>query len=169
MYINFCEGKVWKFGDNVSTDLIQPNRYFHLRSDLEELAKYTLIDANPEFAKKVQKGDIIVAGRNFACGSTRESAAVIIKLSGVEVILAKSFGRIFYRTGINNGMILIQCESDNIQAGEIILVDLEKGEVRKKDDPSFKIAFQLDDIQKKLFMEGGLLNYVEKYNNLPVG
>jgi len=98
------EGKVWKFGDDISTDHIAPGRLFHLRSNLEELAKHVLEDADPEFAKKVQRGDFVVGGNNFGLGSSREHAPTIIKMAGVSAVLAKSFARIFFRNSINVGL-----------------------------------------------------------------
>lgn len=119
-------GRVWKFGDNISTDHIAPGRYFHLRNNLEELAKHVLEDAMEDFAKKVQKGDIIVAGKNFGLGSSREHAARIIKIAGVSCIVAKSFARIFYRNAINVGLPVIELkEVDEINQGDELEIDLE--------------------------------------------
>src|SRR4030042_618768 len=97
-------GKAWKFGDDISTDLIAPGRLFHLRSNLPELAKHVLEDADPQFAQKMQSGDFVVGGNNFGCGSSREHAPTIIKLAGVSAVLAKSFARIFYRHSIHAGL-----------------------------------------------------------------
>lgn len=166
MIKNCCEGIVWKFGDNVSTDLIAPGRFLHLRQNPPEFAKHVLEDANPEFPRKVKKGDFIVAAGNFGCGSSREIAPLIIKLSGVGAILAKSFGRIFYRNAINNGMLVVQCDTDDIREGESLLIDIERGEVTKRGDPNFKINFRLEEIEKGILKEGGLLSYIEKYNSL---
>ena len=91
-------GRSFKFGDDISTDLIAPGRYFHLRSDLPELAKHVLEDADPEFASKIKEGDFVVAGKNFGLGSSREHAPAIMKIAGVGAVLAKSFARIFFRT-----------------------------------------------------------------------
>jgi len=160
------KGKVWKFQGHVSTDSIAPGRLIHLRSKPEEYAKHVLEDANPNFVKKVKKDDFIVAGNNFGCGSSREIAPLIIKISGVGAILAKSFGRIFYRNAINNGMLLIQCDTDQIHEGETLKINVDKGEITKKEDPQFKIYFKLGEVEKKILKEGGLLNYIEKYNSL---
>lgn len=166
MIKNYYKGKVWKFKDNVSTDSIAPGRLTYLRSNPEEYAKHVLEDANPEFPKKVKKGDFIVAGNNFGCGSSREIAPLIIKIAGVGAILAKSFGRIFYRNAINNGMLLIQCNTDSIQEGEIIIVNTDKGKITKEGDPNFKISFRLGEVEKRILKEDGLLNYIEKYDSL---
>src|SRR3990172_11872960 len=105
-------GKAWKFGDNISTDLIAPGRYFHLRSNLPELAKHVLEGARPEFASLVRSGDFVVVGENFGLGSSREHAPVIIKLAGTRAVLAKSFARIFYRNAINIGLPAIVVDTD---------------------------------------------------------
>ena len=97
------QGKGWKFGDDISTDLIAPGRLFHLRSNLQELAKHVLEDADPEFVKKISKGDFVVAGKNFGLGSSREHAPTIMKIAGISAVLAKSFARILYRKAINKG------------------------------------------------------------------
>src|SRR3989304_4200392 len=124
------KGSAWKFGDNISTDLIAPGRYFHLRSNLPEMAKHVMEDADPSFASKVNKGDFIVGGSNFGLGSSREHAPTIIKLAGVSAVLAKSFARIFYRNAINVGMPALICDTDKISAGGQLEVDLEKGEIK---------------------------------------
>lgn len=160
------EGKVWKFGDNVSTDSIAPGRLMYLRSNPEEYSKHVLEDANPDFSNNVKYGDFIVAGNNFGCGSSREIAPLIIKISGVAAILSKSFGRIFYRNAINNGMLLIECDTDKIYEGDVLFVDINKGEVRKKGDQSFKLSFNLQETEKTIINEGGLLEYITKYKSL---
>lgn len=160
------EGTSWKFGDNVSTDSIAPGRLLHLRSNPREYAKHVLEDARPEFTKNIKPGDFIVAGNNFGCGSSREIAPLIIKLSGVGAVLAKSFGRIFYRNAINNGMLLIDCNTDNIEDKDILSIDLNKGEIYKQDDPHFRETFNLQDTEKTIVDSGGLLNYIEEHGSL---
>jgi 3-isopropylmalate/(R)-2-methylmalate dehydratase small subunit len=160
------QGKVWKFSDNVSTDAIAPGRLLHLRSKPEEYAKHVLEDANSEFSSCVKKDDFIVAGNNFGCGSSREIAPIIIKISGVGAILAKSFGRIFYRNAINNGMLLIQCNTDTIEDGATLSIDTEKNEITKKGDSHFKKTFQLGEIEKRILEEDGLLAYIQKHKTL---
>ena len=160
-----CEGKAWKFGDNVSTDSIAPGRLTYLRSDPEEFSKHVLEDANPDFPKNVKPGDFIVAGNNFGCGSSREIAPLIIKIAGVAAVLAKSIGRIFYRNAINNGMLLIECDTDKISEGDILIVDMSKGEIRKKGDQSFKLSFKPQETEKAITNEGGLLEYIAKYKS----
>ena len=110
-------GRAWIFGDDISTDHIAPGRLFHLRTDLPELAKHVMEDADPEFAQKLSAGDFIVAGRNFGLGSSREHAPRIIKLAGVGAVLAQSFARIFFRNAINVGLPVLQCDTTGIEPG----------------------------------------------------
>ena len=119
------KGKAFKFGDDISTDHIAPGRLFHLRSNLPELAKHVLEDADPEFASKMSKGDFVVAGNNFGLGSSREHAPQIIKISGVGAVLAKSFARIFYRNAINIGLLLIECDTDKIDVNDELEIDVK--------------------------------------------
>ena len=124
------KGKAWKFGDDISTDHIAPGRYFHLRSDLPELAKHVLEDADPEFASKMSAGDFVVGGNNFGLGSSREHAPTIIHLAGVSAVLAKSFARIFFRNSINVGLPVLICDTDRIDAGDELEVDVETGKIK---------------------------------------
>jgi 3-isopropylmalate/(R)-2-methylmalate dehydratase small subunit len=160
------EGKAWKFGNDVSTDTIAPGRFFHLRSNPEEYAKHIFETASPEFADDVKQDDFVVAGSNFGCGSSREIAPLLIKISGVGAVLAKSFGRIFYRNAINNGMLLIQCDTDQIVEGDVLTVDTEKNQIKKKDAPGFEINFKLGEIEKRILNADGLLNLIEKEDAL---
>ncbi len=154
------KGKVWKFTDNIDTDVIIPGRYLRIFS-LDELASHTLEGIDPEFAKKVEKGDIIVAGKNFGCGSSREQAPVALKHLGVSAIIAKSFARIFYRNAINIGLPVIVAEI-NANNGDILEIDLETGTIiNQTKDQSFKFEpfkkFMLDILKK-----GGLVpHYLE--------
>ena len=138
----------------------------HLRSNPNEYAKHVLEDARPDFHENVKPGDLIVAGNNFGCGSSREIAPLIIKLSGVGAVLAKSFGRIFYRNAINNGMLLIECDTDSINEGDVLLIDMHKGKILKKDDQSFEIAFNLQKTEKTIIDKGGLLEYISTHGSL---
>ena len=123
------QGKTFKFGDDISTDHIAPGRLFHLRSNLPELAKHVLEDADPEFASKMSKGDFVVAGNNFGLGSSREHAPQIIKIAGVGAVLAKSFARIFYRNAINIGLPILECKeaAEEIRADDEVKVDFDTG------------------------------------------
>jgi 3-isopropylmalate/(R)-2-methylmalate dehydratase small subunit len=161
-------GKVWKFGDSVSTDTIAPGRYLSLRSNPPEFAKHVLEAARPEFPKNVQKGDFMVAGKNFGCGSSREIAPIIIKISGVGAIIAQSFGRIFYRNAVNNGMLLIQCDTNLLNEGDLITVDIQKGETRREGDADFVLRFALPEKEVKIIEAGGLLSYIDKFHSLNI-
>ncbi len=155
------EGKVWKFGDNIDTDVIIPGRYLRTFS-LDELASHAMEGVDPDFAKNVEEGDIIVADDNFGCGSSREQAAVVLKHLGVSAIVAKSFARIFYRNAVNIGLPVIAADID-AKNGDILDIDLENGVITNKTiDKSFKIEsfkkFMLD-----ILKQGGIVShYLEK-------
>lgn len=156
-------GKAFKFKDNISTDHIAPGRLFHLRSNLEEFAKHVLEDADPTFASKMNKGDFVVAGNNFGLGSSREHAPQIIKIAGVQAVLAKSFARIFYRNAINIGLLAIECDTDLIEASDELELDLKNG-VIKNLTQNTKITFTpLPDVMIKLLEEGGLVEHIKKH------
>ncbi len=158
-------GKAWKFGDDISTDLIAPGRLFHLRTNLPELAKHVLEDADPEFPSKVQKGDFVVGGSNFGLGSSREHAPTIIKLAGVNAVLAKSFARIFYRNGINVGLPLLICDTDRIDEGDELEVDMSAGIVKDL-TKEIEITFSpLPDVMIKILNDGGLAAHIAKYGD----
>ena len=125
-------GRVWKYGDNVNTDVIFPGKYTYTVSDPDEMAKYALEDLDPRFAVEVQPGDVIVAGRNWGSGSSREQAATCLKMAGVGAVIAESFARIHFRNLINNGLPAITCPEAvaAIADGETIAVDFEAGEIR---------------------------------------
>lgn len=162
------KGKAWKFGDSISTDLICPGRYFHLRSDLKELAKHTLEDARGDFAPSVKKGDFIVAGRNFGLGSSREHAAAIIKIVGVSAILAKSFARIFYRNSINVGLPAIIVDTEKIKEGDCLSLNLEKGRLKNiTTDEIFNFS-PLPLIMAEILKAGGFLPYLKKHKDLKI-
>jgi 3-isopropylmalate/(R)-2-methylmalate dehydratase small subunit len=155
-------GEAFKFGDDISTDLIAPGRYFHLRSNLGELAKHVLEDADPEFVKKVSIGDFVVGGRNFGLGSSREHAPTIIKLAGVGAVLAKSFARIFFRNSINIGLPIIICDTDKIDEGDKIAIDLRKGVVKDL-SKNIELAFNpLPEVMIKILSDGGLVEHITK-------
>ncbi len=154
------KGKSFKFGDDISTDLIAPGRYFHLRSNLAELAKHVLEDADPEFASKVKPGDFVVGGRNFGLGSSREHAPTIMKLAGVEAVLAKSFARIFFRNSINIGLPVLICDTDKIEDGDELEINLSKG-VIKNITRKLEISFNpLPDVMIKILNDGGLVEHI---------
>lgn len=157
--------KVFKFGDNISTDHIAPGRLFHLRSNLQEFSKHVLEDADPTFASNMKKGDFVVAGNNFGLGSSREHAPQIIKIAGVQAVLAKSFARIFYRNSINIGLLAIECDTDLIDAGDELELDVKNGFIKNL-TKSIEITFSpLPNVMIKLLEDGGLVEHVKKYGD----
>ncbi len=159
------KGKAFKFGDDISTDHIAPGRLFHLRSNLPELAKHVLEDADPTFASKMNKGDFVVAGNNFGLGSSREHAPQIIKIAGVGAVLAKSFARIFYRNAINIGLLLIECDTDKINAGDELEIDIKEGYVHNITKNIKMPITPLPDVMIKLLNEGGLIEHIKKHGD----
>jgi len=162
------KGKAIKFGDDISTDHITPGRYFHLRGNMEELAKHTLEDADPDFTKKVEPGGFVVGGRNFGLGSSREHAPRVIKICGVSAVLAKSFARIFYRNAINVGLPVIECNTDRIDDGDRLEVYLEEGKIKdftKGEDISFA---PIPGFMLRILQEGGLSAHIRKYKEIRI-
>ena len=160
------KGKAWKLGDGISTDHIIPGRYFYLRSNLPELAKHILEYERPGFNEKVTQGDFIVGGKNFGQGSSREHAPLVIKLNGIQAVLAKSFARIFYRNCFNNGIPAIICDTDRINEGDELELLLEEGKVvnhTKQETLSFPA---IPPVMKKILEDGGLVEHVKKYKDL---
>ena len=162
------KGIAWKFGDNISTDHIAPGRYFHLRSNLPEFTKHVLEDADPEFAKNVQPGDIVVGGANFGIGSSREQAPTIIKMAGTGAVLSKSFARIFFRNSINIGLPLVICDTDGIDAEDELEIDLGQGIVRNLTKNIEIKAKPLPDFMVRVLADGGLIPHVKKNNGFAV-
>jgi 3-isopropylmalate dehydratase small subunit len=156
------QGKVWKFGDHINTDLIIPGRYLD-DYNIHNLAKHVMEDADPEFAKRLQKGDVIVAGRNFGCGSSREQAPAALKMAGVAAVVADSFARIFYRNAINVGLPVIVCPgaAKKIAQGEIIEIDLERGTIRAEAGQQLKFN-PLPAFLREILDAGGLVPYARK-------
>lgn len=156
------KGKVWKYGDDINTDVIFPGKYTYSIMTPEEMAQHALEDLDPEFAKKVQPGDVIVAGKNFGMGSSREQAAICLVAAGVGAVIAKSFARIFYRNAINNGLLAIVSPeaSDALQAGDEVEIDVEKGEIRS---PRGIFHFPpFPESVMKIFEDGGLIPHTIK-------
>src|SRR3989338_154449 len=159
------KGKAWKFGDNISTDLIAPGKYLHLRSNLPELAKHVMEDADKDCVRNVKKGDFIVGGNNFGLGSSREHAPTIIKMAGVSAVLAKSFARIFFRNAINVGLPVIICDTDKIKQGDNLEVDLEKGIVKDLTNKA-KLKFPaLPKVMTNILKDGGLVEHIKKHGD----
>ena len=161
-------GKAWKFGDGISTDHIAPGRLFHLRSNLPELAKHVLEDARTDFAPNVQPGDFVVGGSNFGQGSSREHAPTIIKLAGVGAVLARSFARIFFRNCINVGLAPIVCDTDAIDEGDQLEVDLAAGEVRDLTKGTTLAFAPLPPVMRAILDAGGLVPYVKEHGDLVI-
>jgi len=156
------KGKSFKFGDDISTDLIAPGRYFHLRSNMGELAKHVLEDADPEFAKKIKNGGFVVGGKNFGLGSSREHAPTIIKIAGAGAVLAKSFARIFFRNCINVGLLALICDTDKIDEGDLLEINLGEGTI-KNITKNLEISFSpLPEVMVKILGDGGLAEHVRK-------
>lgn len=157
------EGKVWRYGDNVDTDVIIPARYLNT-ADPKELAMHCMEDIDLTFAQKVQEGDIIVADKNFGCGSSREHAPVAIKASGVPVVIADSFARIFYRNGINIGLPLLEIGEavKNFNAGDKIRIDLNAGTIENLNTGIVCNSQPLPGFIQDIAKAGGLVNYVEE-------
>lgn len=155
-------GKAFTFGDNISTDHIAPGRLFHLRSNLPEFAKHVLEDADPEFASKMNKGDFVVAGNNFGLGSSREHAPQIIKIAGVGAVIAKSFARIFYRNAINIGLLAIECDTDGINPGDELYLDIEKGILTDLTNGAIIPIEPLPPVMIKMLNDGGLVEHIKK-------
>ncbi len=156
-------GKVHKYGDNVDTDVIIPARYLN-SSDPAELAKNCMEDIDPEFTKRVQKGDIIVANKNFGCGSSREHAPIAIKASGISCVIAETFARIFYRNAINIGLPIIECPeaAKAIEAGDEVEIDFNTGIIHDiTKDTSFK-GQAFPPFMQKIIEAEGLMNYINQ-------
>lgn len=157
------KGRVWKFGANIDTDAIIPARYL-TTSDPEALAKHCMEDADPEFTKKMQPGDIIIADRNFGCGSSREHAPLAIKTAGISCVIAKSFARIFYRNSFNLGLPIFEASEvvNNTSEGDEIEVDATSGEIiNLTRNKKFK-ANSIPPFMQELIASGGLMKYAQK-------
>lgn len=157
------KGHAWKFGDDVNTDEIIPARYLNV-SDPGKLAEHVMEDADPQFASKIHKGDMIVAGKNFGCGSSREHAPIAIKASGISCVIAKSFARIFFRNAFNMGLLIFESAAapDDINEGDQVEVDVAAGLVRNvSTGKSFSVA-PIPPFMQKLVEDGGLIPHLKK-------
>ncbi len=157
------KGKVFKYGDNVDTDVIIPARYLNT-SDPAELAKHCMEDIDADFVNKVCEGDIIVADKNFGCGSSREHAPIAIKASGVSCVIASTFARIFYRNAFNTGLPILECEeaAEKIDAGDEVEVDFATGEIRNITKGETYQAEPFPEFIRKIIDCDGLVNYVKE-------
>jgi len=159
------KGSAFKFGDDISTDHIIPGKYANLRSNLPELARHVMEDADPTFASKVRPGDFIVAGKNFGLGSSREHAPLVIKMAGVNAIIAKSVARIFFRNAINQGVPVLICDTDKIDAGDTLEVNLTQGNVTDLTNGARLTLGKLPSVMLVILNEGGLIPYINKYGD----
>jgi 3-isopropylmalate/(R)-2-methylmalate dehydratase small subunit len=159
------KGKAFKFGDGISTDHIIPGRYAHLRSNLPELAKHVLEDADTSFAERVKPGDFVVGGSNFGLGSSREHAPLVIKMAGVSAILAKSVARIFFRNAINLGLPVLICDTDKINDGDELEVDLSAAKVKDLTNGAELTFGKIPDVMLTILDEGGLIPYISKHGD----
>ena len=162
------QGRAFKFGDSISTDHIVPGRLAHLRSNLPELAKHVLEDADPTFASRVQPGDFVVGGNNFGLGSSREHAPLVIKMSGVSAVLAKSVARIFFRNAINRGLPVLLCDTDKIDDGDTLDVDLTAGTVTDITKGITLTFTPIPPAMQKILNEGGLIPYIQKHGDFDI-
>ncbi len=158
-----ANGTVFKYGSNVDTDVIIPARYLN-SSDPAELAAHCMVDIDPEFVNKVQKGDIIVADKNFGCGSSREHAPISIKASGISCVIAETFARIFYRNAINIGLPIIECPeaAQGIEDGDQVEVDFDSGKIYDRTKGTEFQGQAFPPFMQKIIQAGGLVNYINK-------
>lgn len=156
-------GNVLKYGDNVDTDVIIPARYLNT-SDHKELASHCMEDIDKTFVSRVQQGDIITAGQNFGCGSSREHAPIAIKASGISLVIAKSFARIFYRNAINIGLAIVECPeaAENISEGDKVEADMDNGIIRNLTTGQEFKAAPFPDFVQKIIENGGLMESIAK-------
>lgn len=157
------EGRIWRFGNDVDTDAIIPARYLNT-SDPDELARHVMEDADKDFPSKVRKGDIIVAGKNFGCGSSREHAPIAVKAAGIQAVIARSFARIFYRNSFNIGLPIFESEeaSEKIKEGDKVEIDADKGIIRNLTTGEQYKANPIPPFMQELISSGGLIEWTKK-------
>ena len=157
------KGKAIKYGDNIDTDVIIPARYLNT-SDPEELAKHCMEDIDKDFVNKVQKGDIIIGGKNFGCGSSREHAPIAIKASGISCVIAETFARIFYRNSINIGLPILECSEavKDINESDEIEIDLESGVIINITSGKKYESVPFPDFMREIMASDGLIGYIKK-------
>jgi len=156
-------GKSHKFGNDVNTDYIISGKYKFKTLDMKELAKHVMEDLDPQFYRKVSAGDFVVAGTNFGCGSSREQAPLAIKHAGISAVLAKSFARIFYRNAINTGLPVVECDTDQIDPGDELFIDLAAGVITNKTKGSNIPVKPLPGVMLKILNDGGLAPHFRKH------
>jgi len=156
------KGKAHKFGDNINTDYIISGKYKFKTLDMNDLAQHLMEDLDKDFSKKVQEGDFIVGGTNFGCGSSREQAPLVIKAAGIGAVIGKSFARIFYRNAINVGLPVIECDTDLIDEGDVLRIDLAKGIIESV-SKNVEIGIKpLPQVMITILNDGGLAKHFQK-------
>ncbi len=157
------EGRIWKFGSDVDTDAIIPARYLN-QSDPKELARHAMEDERPDFIRRLRKGDILLAGKNFGCGSSREHAPLALKAAGVSCVIARSFARIFYRNGLNIGLPLLESPeaSEAIEEGDRVRIDLSTGEIFDLAKRKKFFTKSIPIFMQELIRDGGLIPHLRK-------
>lgn len=160
---DLIKGRVWKFGDDIDTDIIIPGRYLVLTNE-DELAKHAMEGLDPEFYEKVKEGDIILAGKNFGCGSSREHAPIALKAAGISAVVAESYARIFYRNAINVGLPLLESEkiSDNFTQGDEVELNLDKGILKNETRGGKYEVMKLPEFMLEILNSGGLIPYLKE-------
>ncbi len=158
-----ANGTAYKYGDNVDTDVIIPARYLAIQ-DRAELATHAMEDIDTDFVKKLQKGDLVVAGKNFGCGSSREHAPLVLKVSGVSCVIAKTFARIFYRNAINIGLPIIECAeaAEAIKDGDKVEVDFDSGRITDVTTGEVFMGQPFPEFMQKIIASEGLINYINQ-------
>lgn len=158
-----AQGTAYKYGDNVDTDVIIPARYLAIQ-DRAELASHAMEDIDTEFVKKIKKGDLVVGGKNFGCGSSREHAPLVLKESGISCVIAETFARIFYRNAINIGLPIIECEqaAKEIADTDEVMVDFDSGKITDLTTGKVFTGQPFPEFMQKIILSGGLVNYINQ-------
>lgn len=162
------KGKAHRFGDDVNTDYIISGRHKFKTLDMNELACHVMEDLDPHFVKRLKKGDFLVAGKNFGCGSSREQAPLALKHAGVAAVLAESFARIYFRNSINNGLPALVCDTSGIEDGDTLEIDLEGGIIKNVTKGTSIESHPLPRVMLEILSEGGLVHYMRKHGQLAV-
>jgi 3-isopropylmalate/(R)-2-methylmalate dehydratase small subunit len=157
----------WMFENNINTDLITPGRY-NITTDAKELAKVTFIEYRPEFSKQVKKGDFVVAGNNFGCGSSRETAVTALKHCGVSAVIAQSFARIFYRNAMNQGLLALVADTSKIMESDKLELDFER-KVINNISQNTRIPFEMPNTLLRLHQADGIINYIKQHGLNSIG
>lgn len=163
------QGRAHKFGNDINTDYIISGKYKFKTLDMNELAKHVMEDLDPDFYQKIRPGDFIVAGRNFGCGSSREQAPLVIKHARIGAVLAKSFARIFFRNAINTGLPVVECDTDQIEAGDELVVDLAAGVIENRTRGITIPVKSLPEVMLRILQDGGLAEHFKKHGGFNFG